>query len=57
MGSIIRDEDILVVRRAVSSQTGAVVAAIRVVACGVLSTDLTGSYLTFIFVWKKNVNT
>lgn len=52
VGSIIWDEDGHVVRRAVSSQAGAVVAAIRVLAGGVLPTDLIVTYLTLVFIWK-----
>lgn len=54
VGSIIWDEDGHVVRRAVASQAGTVVAAICVVAGGVLPADLTGSYLTLIFIWKNS---
>lgn len=53
VGSIIWDEDGHVVRRAVSSQAGAVVAAIRVLAGGVLPTDLIVTYLTLVFIWKE----
>lgn len=52
MGSVIWDEDSHVVRGAVTSLAGAVEAAICVVAAGVLPTDLTGSYLALIFIWK-----
>lgn len=55
MCSIIWDEAAHVVRRAVAIQAGTVVAAICVVAIGVLPTDLTGSYLTFIFIWKTKI--
>lgn len=50
MGSIVWDKDGHVVRRTVARQAGTVVAAICVVACGVLPTDLTGSYLALIFI-------
>lgn len=52
VGSIIRDEDGHIVRRAVTSQASAVVAAVRVVAGGARPTDFVGSYLTFIFIYK-----
>lgn len=52
VGSIIGDEDGHIVRRAVTSQASAVVAAIRVVAGGARPTDFVGSYLTFIFIYK-----
>lgn len=53
MGSIIWDEDGQVVGWAEAGQAGTVVAAIGVVAGGVLPTDLTGTYLALIFIWKK----
>lgn len=52
MGSIVWDEDGHVVRGPVASQAGTVVAAICVVAGGVLPTDNIGTYLTLIFIWK-----
>lgn len=53
MGSIIWDKGGHVVRRAVASQAGTVVAAVSVMAGGVLPTDLSCSYLTLILIWKK----
>lgn len=50
VGSVVWDEDSHVVRGAVTSQAGAVEAAVCVVAAGVLPTDLTGSYLALIFI-------
>lgn len=47
---VIGDEGDHIVGRPVSRQTGAVVAAIRVVASCVLPTDLHRSYLTFILI-------
>lgn len=51
VGSIIWDEGGHVVSRAVARQAGTVVAAIGVVALGVLPADFTCSYLTLIFIW------
>lgn len=56
VGAIIWDENSHVVRRAVAGQTSTVVAAKSVVTSGVLATDLTGSYLTLIFVWRNKEN-
>lgn len=52
VGSVVRDEDSHVVGRAVAAHAGAVVAAIRVVAAGALTTDFMSSYLTFVFIYK-----
>lgn len=50
MGPIVWDEDFHVVRGAVASQAGTVVAAECVVADGVMPTDPTGSNCTLIFI-------
>lgn len=52
MGPIVWDEDVHVVGGPVSRQAGAEIAAKRVVTGGVLSTNLTGSNLTLILIWK-----
>lgn len=52
MCPIVGDEGGHVVGGAVACQAGAEVAAVRVVAGGVLPTDPMGSYLTLIFIWK-----
>lgn len=55
MRSIVGDEGGHVVRGAVACQAGAVVAAVCVVAVGVLPTDPMGSYLALIFIWKTTI--
>lgn len=52
VGSIIWDEDSHVVGRAVAAHAGTVVAAIRVVAGGALTTDFISAYLTFVLICK-----